>query len=75
MALPWDSLFLAGFVYSGYRTLGRWLKYSDDNAKAQSGARACQLPGAAAWQAQAPPEAAAAAAVIRTRLGAQPAAE
>lgn len=35
--LPWDTLFLAGFAYSGYRTLGRWLKYTDDVAKAQSG--------------------------------------
>lgn len=37
--LPWDTLFLAGFAYSGYRTLGRWLKYTDDVAKRQSGAR------------------------------------
>lgn len=36
--LPWDTLFLAGFAYSGYRTLGRWLKYTDDVAKSQSGA-------------------------------------
>lgn len=49
MALPWDSLFLAGFVYSGYRTLGRWLKYSDDNAKAQSGAL-CLPAGAGSFQ-------------------------
>jgi hypothetical protein len=35
--LPWDALFLAGFAYSGYRTLGRWLKYTDDVAKSQSG--------------------------------------
>lgn len=37
--LPWDALFLAGFAYSGYRTLGRWLKYTDDVAKSQSGER------------------------------------
>jgi hypothetical protein len=37
-ALPWDALFLAGFAYSGYRTLGRWLQYTDDVAKSQSGA-------------------------------------
>jgi hypothetical protein len=35
--LPWDALFLAGFAFSGYRTVGRWLKYTDDTAKAQSG--------------------------------------
>jgi hypothetical protein len=35
--LPWDALFLAGFAVSGYRTVGRWLKYTDDTAKAQSG--------------------------------------
>ncbi|WIA42711.1 hypothetical protein OEZ86_008660 [Tetradesmus obliquus] len=34
--LPWDALFLAGFAVSGYRTVGRWLKYTDDTAKAQS---------------------------------------
>uniref|UniRef100_A0A383W4Q6 UDP-N-acetylglucosamine diphosphorylase n=1 Tax=Tetradesmus obliquus TaxID=3088 RepID=A0A383W4Q6_TETOB len=34
--LPWDALFLAGFAASGYRTVGRWLKYTDDTAKAQS---------------------------------------
>jgi hypothetical protein len=38
MALPWDALFAAGFAFSGYRTLGRWLQYTDDVAKSQSGA-------------------------------------
>lgn len=37
LLLPWDALFLAGFAYSGYRTVGRWFKYTDDTAKAQSG--------------------------------------
>lgn len=41
--LPWDALFLAGFAVSGYRTVGRWLKYTDDTAKAQSGAAQQQL--------------------------------
>jgi hypothetical protein len=35
--LPWDALFAAGFAYSGYRTLGRWFKYTDDAAKAVTG--------------------------------------
>eukprot|EP00879_Flechtneria_rotunda_P032131 GHRR01035288.1.p1 GENE.GHRR01035288.1~~GHRR01035288.1.p1 ORF type:complete len:219 (+),score=56.64 GHRR01035288.1:126-782(+) len=36
--LPWDTLFLAGFAYSGYRTVGRWFKYTTDTAKAQTDA-------------------------------------
>ncbi|KAF8056262.1 hypothetical protein HT031_006450 [Scenedesmus sp. PABB004] len=49
--LPWDSLFLAGFAYSGYRTLGRWLKYTGDTAKAQSDAG--YLEGFTEWLAEA----------------------
>jgi hypothetical protein len=48
--LPWDALFLAGFAYSGYRTLGRWLKYTDDVAKSQSGAYASvAVPAISSW--------------------------
>ncbi|KAI8466609.1 MAG: hypothetical protein J3K34DRAFT_483969 [Monoraphidium minutum] len=33
MALPYDALFVGSFAYAGYRTLGRWLKFNEDNAK------------------------------------------
>jgi hypothetical protein len=39
MALPYDALFLASFAYAGYRTLGRWFKFAEDDAKARDGAR------------------------------------
>ena len=36
--LPTDALFLAGFATAAYRALGRWMKFSADDAKTRSGA-------------------------------------
>lgn len=38
MALPFDLIFAGSFAYAGYRTLGRWLKFNEDNAKHKGGA-------------------------------------
>lgn len=58
MALPFDALFLGSFAYAGYRTLGRWLKFNDDNAKHKRGARAPLTRGGQAgrcgWALRAP---------------------
>jgi len=38
MALPYDLMFLGSFVYAGYRTLGRWFKFAEDDARHRRGA-------------------------------------
>jgi hypothetical protein len=35
--LPWDVLFVGGFVVAGSKAVGRWLKFSQDTSKRYDG--------------------------------------
>lgn len=41
MVFVTDLAFLAGLGYSAYRTLGRWIQFTDETAKRLSGERQC----------------------------------